>query len=161
MAPQEKPIIDRVWEFTKDISVKVSKKAEKHWKINTLRVEIASIKHRKSNSFRELGRFVFESIKANTVEEESYKASIEGFFGEIRDLERDIQEREERIRTLSREAATLEEEIQAESIPMAPPMPDTSNEPIPTEPHAEASEAPQEVESPQVPPSHEGESKRE
>ncbi|MCG8669434.1 MAG: hypothetical protein MI867_08460, partial [Pseudomonadales bacterium] len=56
---QERPLKERLWEFTKDLSVKVSRKAEKHWKINTLRVEIASIKHRINVKYKELGKFVY------------------------------------------------------------------------------------------------------
>jgi len=122
MSQQERPAIDRVWEFTKDISVKVSKQAEKHWKINTLRVQIASIKHRKSNSCKELGRFVYESLKSNSVEEDNYKTSLEGFFAEIQDLDHEILERENKIEVLASEQvlATEEEAMPAdESTPVA------------------------------------------
>ena len=110
MSQQERPAIDRVWEFTKDISVKVSKQAEKHWKINTLRVQIASIKHKKSNSCKELGRFVYESLKSNSVEEDNYKTSLEGFFAEIQDLDHEIFERETKIEVLASEQVFADED---------------------------------------------------
>jgi len=129
MSQQERPIIDRVWEFTKDISVKVSKQAEKHWKINTLRVEIASIKHKKSNCCKELGKFVYESLKSNSVEEDSYKTSLEGFYVELQNLDNEIMEREKRIEVLASEPEP--EEPPAESTDEVPPVPeadDTSEE---------------------------------
>lgn len=120
MSQEERPIIDRVWEFTKDISVKVSKQAEKHWKINRLRVEIASIKHKKNNSCRELGKFVYESLLANTVEEDAYKTSLEGFFVELQNLDTEVVEREKLI-----EALSVEPEIpESEEIPEVPETPD-------------------------------------
>ena len=123
MTEQERPLIDRVWEFTKDISVKVSRKAEKHWKINTLRVEIASIRHRINVKFKELGRYVYESVKSQTLEEESYKASLREFFDELKRLEGEILQRENRIEI-------LETEIH-ESDEGTPPQPP----PIPTDDH--------------------------
>ena len=103
MTEQERPLIDRVWEFTKDLSVKVSRKAEKHWKINTLRVEIASVKHRINVKYKELGRFVFESIKSGTVAEETYKSSVREYFDELARLEGEIEDRMHRIDILERE----------------------------------------------------------
>lgn len=103
MADNERPLVDRVWEFTKDLSVKVSRKAEKHWKINTLRVEIASIKHRINVKYKELGRYVYESLKSSAVQEESYKATVSEFYDELSRLENDIVERENRIEILEQE----------------------------------------------------------
>lgn len=103
MSEQERPLMDRVWEFTKDISVKVSRKAEKHWKINTLRVEIASIRHRINVKYKELGRYVYESVKSQTLEEDSYKASLREFFDELKRLEGEIFQRENRIEILEQE----------------------------------------------------------
>ena len=103
MTESERPLVDRVWEFTKDLSVKVSRKAEKHWKINTLRVEIASIKHRINVKYKELGRYVYESLKSSTVQEESYKASVSEFYDELSRLENEIVERENRIEILEQE----------------------------------------------------------
>lgn len=119
MSEQERPLMDRVWEFTKDISVKVSRKAEKHWKINTLRVEIASIRHRINVKYKELGRYVYESVKSQTLEEDSYKASLREFFDELKRLEGDILQRENRIEILEREMQ--ESEKQQSSTP--PPIP--------------------------------------
>lgn len=119
MAEQERPLVDRVWEFTKDISIKVSRKAEKHWKINTLRVEIASIRHRINLKYKDLGRYVYESLKSGTLDEASYKASINEFFDELSKFEEDIVSRERRIEE-------LEQEMEAEPDPdMPPPPPDT------------------------------------
>ncbi len=100
MAEQDRPFVDRVWEFTKDLSVRVSRKAEKHWKINTLRVEIASIKHRVNVKYKELGRYVFESMKADVVGEESYSQTVGELFDELNRLEGEILDREQRIETL-------------------------------------------------------------
>ena len=128
MAENERPLVDRVWEFTKDLSVKVSRKAEKHWKINTLRVEIASIKHRINVKYKELGRYVYESLKSSTVQEESYKASVSEFYDELSRLENEIVERENRIEI-------LEQEMSAEEA--AAPAPDEMR----PEPSAEAEKA--------------------
>lgn len=135
MKEQERPLIDRVWEFTKDISVKVSRKAEKHWKINTLRVEIASIKHRINVRYKELGRFVFESLKSGTLEEESYKASLREFFDSLAKHEDEIMDRENRIEILEREMNSSEEEaagspagLDAQDMPVeAPAVPSKSS----------------------------------
>ncbi len=137
MKEQEKPLIDRMWEFTKDISVKVSRKAEKHWKINTLRVEIASIKHRINVKYKDLGRFVFESLKSGTLEEESYKNSLREFFDELTKYEGEIMDRENRIEVLEREisldgdqqeAAGPDTESKKAEVPeeIPPPPPETS-----------------------------------
>lgn len=109
MSDYERPFMDRVWEFTKDISVKVSRKAEKYWKINTLRVEIASIKHRISVKYKELGRYVYESLKSGSPEETAYKSSLQEFYDEISHLENEIIEREHRIETLERQLAEDQE----------------------------------------------------
>lgn len=103
MAIQERPLRDRIWEFTKDLSVKVSKKAEKHWKINTLRVEIASIKHRINVKYKELGRYVFESQKAGALDSESFRTGSDEFFNELKDLENEVVTREQRIELLELE----------------------------------------------------------
>ena len=124
MAEQERPLIDRVWEFTKDISVKVSRTAEKHWKINTLRVEIASIRHRINIKFKELGRYVYESVKSQTLEEESYKASLREFFDELKRLEGEILQRENRIEILETEI----HESRQKGPSQPPPIPTTSGE---------------------------------
>ena len=123
MKDQERPLLDRIWEFTKDISVKVSRQAEKHWKINTLRVEIASIKHRVHVKYKELGRYVYESVKSQTLEEESYKATLREFFDELKSLEGQIQEREHRIGVLEREMAAQREEEMPETVDHVPPAP--------------------------------------
>ena len=121
MSEQERPLIDRVWEFTKDISVKVSRKAEKHWKINTLRVEIASIRHRINVKYKELGRYVYESVKSQTLEEDSYKASLREFFDELKRLEGEILQRENRIEILEQEMNEAPEQKQ-----QPPPFPGES-----------------------------------
>lgn len=111
MTDNERPLKERIWEFTKDISVKVSKKAEKHWKINTLRVEIASIKHRINVKYKELGRYVFESFKAGTLEEESHRSGGNEIFEELNRLEGEVLEREERIEILEQESMEIEPEL--------------------------------------------------
>lgn len=121
MNEHERPLMDRVWEFTKDISVKVSRKAEKHWKINTLRVEIASVRHRINVKYKELGRYVYESVKSQTLEEDSYKASLREFFDELKRLEGEILQRENRIEILEQEMREFEK--QRKSTP--PPIPET------------------------------------
>jgi len=103
MSDQERPFVDRVWEFTKDLSVRVSRKAEKHWKINTLRVEIASIKHRINVKYKELGRYVYESKKADILAEESYVETVDELYDELKRLEGEIFNREQRIEELERE----------------------------------------------------------
>lgn len=100
---QATPVMGRIWEFTKDISMKVSRKAEKHWKINSLRVEIASIRHNINNKYRELGRYVYESLNAQAIEEESYKATLTELFDELKHLESEILVRENRIELLEQE----------------------------------------------------------
>jgi len=154
MTEQERPLIDRVWEFTKDISVKVSRKAEKHWKINTLRVEIASIRHRINIKFKELGRYVYESVKSQTLEEESYKASLREFFDELKRLEGEILQRENRIEILETEIHESDEK----DPPQPPPIPTTDSEAIEAEVISEAESA---EEEPDDKPKAEPESKSE
>lgn len=108
MAEQERPLVDRIWEMTKDLSVKVSRKAEKHWKINTLRVEIGSIRRRINNKYKELGRFFYESVKSGALDEEVDKTTFQDFFDELGRLEAEIVEREQRIEI-------LEEQMRAEA----------------------------------------------
>jgi len=100
---QERPLKDRIWEFTKDISVKVSRKAEKHWRINTLRVEIASIKHRINVKYKELGRFVYASHKANEGQSSQYKDRAGEFFNDLKLLEDQIATRAKSIELLELE----------------------------------------------------------
>ena len=80
-------------------------KAEKHWKINTLRVEIASIKHRINVKYKELGRYTYESYKAETLAHASYQTGSEEIFQDLKKLEADIVEREMRIEVLEKEDA--------------------------------------------------------
>ncbi len=116
---QERPLKERIWEFTKDLSVKVSKKAEKHWKINTLRVEIASIRHRINVKYRELGRYVFDAFKERTGDSADYQMGRDEIIEELQRLEADIAEREERIHELEQEDL----ELAPEDEPITPPPP--------------------------------------
>lgn len=106
---EDRHLFDKIWEATKDISVKVSRKAEKHWKVNTLRVEIASLRHRIGVKHRELGRFVYDAIKYQTVNEADYKGSVQGLYQEIKEVEEEIADRELRIESLEEEFAQQEE----------------------------------------------------
>ncbi len=152
MAEQERPLVDRVWEFTKDLSVKVSRKAEKHWKINTLRVEIASIKHRINVKYKELGRYVYESLKSGTLEEDSYKASVGDFFDELARLEGEIVDREHRIEILEQEMSDTttaspsdsDTEIKTQT-PHPPPEPPTAVEEEKNEAETEAASTQEET----------------
>jgi hypothetical protein len=114
---QERPLKDRIWEFTKDISVKVSRKAEKHWKINTLRVEIASIKHRINVKYKELGRFVYSARKADELETESYREGAVTFFDELQRLEDEIAKRMKGIEILETEMEEASAEEMADEEP--------------------------------------------
>ena len=140
MAEQERPLMDRIWEFTKDISVKVSRKAEKHWKINTLRVEIASIRHRINVKYKELGRYVYESVKSGALEEDAYKATLQEFFDDLAKLENEIVNRENRIEILEQEMREeAEEEGELDLTPTdPPPKPDDTTEEAPAAETAEA-----------------------
>ena len=100
---QERPLKERLWELTKDFSVKVSRKAEKHWKINTLRVEIASIKHRINVKCKELGRYVYDQHKSGELETEEYNEGHAAFIADLEALEEDIAAREARIEELELE----------------------------------------------------------
>ena len=133
---QERPLKERIWEFTKDLSVKVSRKAEKHWKINTLRVEIASVKHSINVKYKELGRFVYDAFKEETLEDETYLDGRNEVFNEIANLEEGIAQREKRIEEL---------EIQMEGMPSMPgddDMPPPPPPPMPQEAEAKADDAP-------------------
>jgi hypothetical protein len=121
---QERPVMGRIWEFTKDISIKVSRKAEKHWKINSLRVEIASIRHNINNKYKELGRYVYESLNAHAIEEESYKSTLTELFEELKRLESEILVRENRIELLEQEVREASEAAEAEED--VPPVPNTA-----------------------------------
>ncbi len=103
MAEQERPLVDRIWEITKDLSVKVSRKAEKHWKINTLRVEIGSIRRRINSKYKDLGRFFYESVKSGALDEEVDKSTFQEFFDELGRLEAEVVEREQRIEILEQQ----------------------------------------------------------
>ena len=116
---QERPLKDRIWEFTKDISVKVSRKAEKHWKINTLRVEIASIKHRINVKYKELGRFVYAGHKADEMETETYRDGALDFFNELKRLEDEIAKREKGIEVLEMEIEEVGEVSSSEESSLA------------------------------------------
>ena len=117
----ERPLKERIWEFTKDISVKVSRKAEKHWKINTLRVEIASIKHRIKVKYRELGRFVFQAYKEDSLQEDVYQQDLQAQFDELKRLESEIAEREQRIEVL--EIEMEDHGTEADEVEAPPPPP--------------------------------------
>ncbi|MCB1049462.1 MAG: hypothetical protein H6510_04565 [Acidobacteria bacterium] len=132
---QERHLLDKVWDLTKDLSVKVSRKVEKHWKINTLRVEIASLKQRRSTKFKELGQFVYTSLSSGLSQEEEYKNTIQSFFHELKEVDEEIAERKERIELLEEqfrqmdETAADDEDLDDEDA-MAevdlPPVPDAS-----------------------------------
>jgi hypothetical protein len=127
---EERPMKERIWEFTKDISIKVSRKAEKHWKINTLRVEIASIKHRINVQYKELGHYVYQSFKDETLGDTGYEADLHDRFQDLLKLETDIVAREQRIVTLEQEMDDV------------PPAPEAEAEPEPPEPPAVEPEKP-------------------
>ena len=122
MSEQDRPLKDRVWEFTKDFSIKISRKAEKYWRINTLRVEIASIKHRINGKFKELGRFVYGATKADRLSEENYQISLREYFEEIHRLEEEIEDRAQQILILEQEMSEepAEEEAPSERETAAP-----------------------------------------
>lgn len=103
----DRHLFDKIWEATKDISVKVSRKAEKHWKINTLRVDIAALRHRVGVKHRDLGRYVCESIKSQTIDETEYKSTLQGIVEEIGEIEEQILDRERRIESLEEEFAAM------------------------------------------------------
>ncbi len=128
MPNQERPLRERIWEFTKDLSVKVSKKAEKHWKINTLRVEIASIKHRINVKYKELGRYVFESQKAGALDSESFRTGSQEFFDELHDLEHEVVTREQRIEILELELPPVS---YADEVARYRDLPDFEEEDVP------------------------------
>lgn len=149
MSEHERPLKERIWEFTKDISVKVSKKAEKHWKINTLRVEIASIKHRINVKYKELGRYVYESHKAGTTGESSFQDGAGEFYEELKGLEAEIVSREERIELLEQaELAGAEADDTPPPPPPPPAEPEVKEEPAAeTDAETEAKEATEEPET--------------
>lgn len=128
MPNQERPLRERIWEFTKDLSVKVSKKAEKHWKINTLRVEIASIKHRINVKYKELGRYLFESQKAGALDSESFRSGSQEFFDELHDLEHEVVTREQRIELLELELPPVS---YADEVARYRDLPDFEEEEVP------------------------------
>ncbi|MDJ0838249.1 MAG: hypothetical protein QNK37_17160 [Acidobacteriota bacterium] len=120
---QERPLKERIWEFTKDLSVKVSRSAEKHWKINTLRVEIASIKHRINVKYKELGRYVFDAYKEETLEGDDYRTGRDEIIGELINLEAEIEQREKRIEELEQQVDEPPPSPSAEDVPPPPPPP--------------------------------------
>lgn len=110
---QERQFLDRVWEATKDISVKVSQQVGKHWKINTLKVDIAAFRQRKNTKFKELGKFVYSNLCGELQDEEEYKNTVQSFFNEIKELDSEIESREARIKLIEEEfkqAAESDEE---------------------------------------------------
>jgi len=143
---QERPLKERIWEFTKDLSVKVSRKAEKHWKINTLRVEIASIRHRINVKYKELGRTVFDAFKEGTVEEAETVGLRDEIIEELQRLEGDIEVRLARIEALEEEV--LDDEAEADETPPPPPVAeDEKKTPGPKPADDEAEQAPVEAAS--------------
>ena len=120
---EERPMKERIWEFTKDISIKVSRKAEKHWKINTLRVEIASIKHRINVQYKELGHYVYQSFKDETLGDGNYDTDTKERFKDLMQLELYIEAREQRILTLEQEMDDIPPATEADSEQEPPPPP--------------------------------------
>ena len=133
---QERQFLDRVWEVTKDISVKVSQQVGKHWKINTLKVDIAAFRQRKNTKFKELGKFVYSNLCGELQDEEEYKNTVQSFFNEIKELDSEIESREARIRIIEEEfkqaaesdeetvdfSSTLDEsELKVDDLPPLPP----------------------------------------
>ena len=133
---QERQFLDRVWEVTKDISVKVSQQVGKHWKINTLKVDIAAFRQRKNTKFKELGKFVYSNLCGELQDEEEYKNTVQSFFNEIKELDSEIESREARIKLIEEEfkqaaesddetvdfSSTLDEsELKVDDLPPLPP----------------------------------------
>lgn len=131
---QDRRILDKVWDLTRDLSFKVSRKVEKHWKINTLRVEIASLKQRRNAQFKDLGRFVYKALAGGLKEEAEYKNTLQSFFNEIKELDEGMAEREARI-------ALIEEEFQEPEMPPSVSVAPTANIPEPPQPESEATGA--------------------
>lgn len=121
---QEKKILDKLWELTRQLSTKGRRKAEKLWKINSLRVEMASFRHRINVKFKELGRYVYESTKSGISDEDTYKTAVEQFFAELTELEGEIFEREKRIEELEELYDNLDLADEAEEDEGPPPLPE-------------------------------------
>lgn len=131
---QERPLKERLWEFTKDFSAKAAKKAEKHWKINTLRVEIASLRHRIGIKHRELGALVYKSHRGTLEEGVVFESAQEDILNTLKGIEEDIKSRQERIEM-------LEQEIGESYGDMPPPPPSPTSEAQEAQPEAEAAAA--------------------
>lgn len=107
MVERERPLKDRIWEFTKDISVKVGRGAKKTWRINTLRAEIQSYRMKISTKKKELGRFVYESFKSGTMSDSGYEDALNEFFTEIQAMEGEILMREKRMEEIELEGDAI------------------------------------------------------
>ncbi len=100
-------LMDKSLEFIKETSVKIRNQARKKWRISNLKLEISSLKHQMTLIFKDLGRYIYESTKADNLDKEKY----EGFFIKLGGLEEKISEKRELIQKIEEEALQEENSI--------------------------------------------------
>jgi len=99
--------MDKSLEFIKETSVKIRKQARKKWRISNLKLEVSSLKHQMSLIYKDLGRYIYESTKADNLDKEKY----ESFFIKLGGLEEKINEKRELIQKIEEEEIQEENEV--------------------------------------------------
>lgn len=100
-------LMDKSLEFIKETSVKIRKQARKKWRISNLKLEVSSLKHQMTLIYKDLGRYIYESTKEDSLD----KGKYEGFFIKLGGLEEKIAEKHELIQKIEEEALREENEI--------------------------------------------------
>jgi len=93
-------LMEKSLEFIKDTSVKIRRQAHRRWRISNLKLEVSSLKHQMGLVYKDLGRYIYEATKDDSLDNEKY----ESFFIKLGALEEKIQEKEELIQKIREEA---------------------------------------------------------
>ncbi len=99
-------LMDKSLEFIKETSVKIRKQARRRWRISNLRLEISSLKHQMGLIQKDLGKYIYEATKSDSLDNEKY----EEFFIKLGAIEEKIEEKQELIQKIEDEALREESE---------------------------------------------------
>ena len=99
-------LMEKSLEFIKDTSVKIRRQAKRRWRVSNLRLEISSLKHQMGLIYKDLGKYIYEATKNDSLDNDKY----EEFFIKLGAIEEKMEEKRELIQKIEEEALREESE---------------------------------------------------
>jgi len=99
-------LMEKSLEFIKDTSVKIRRQAKRRWRVSNLRLEISSLKHQMGLIQKDLGKYIYEATKNDSLDNDKY----EEFFIKLGAIEEKMEEKRELIQKIEEEALREESE---------------------------------------------------